>query len=92
MVARLLRQSRTMVDQAGLDATSRAANLAGSLAVDGAAHRRLSGRARVLVLCDDIVTTGATAREAQRALAAAGIPITAIAAIAATRKEYPRRS
>jgi predicted amidophosphoribosyltransferase len=92
MVARLLRQSRTMVDQAGLDATSRAANLAGSLAVDGAAHRRLSGRARGLVLCDDIVTTGATAREAQRALAAAGIPITAIAAIAATRKEYPRRS
>jgi predicted amidophosphoribosyltransferase len=35
-----------------------------------------------------VLTTGATAREAQRALAAAGVPVAAIAAVAAT----PRRA
>lgn len=75
-------------DQAGLTAEERAANLADVLAVRPAALRRLArADCPVLVLlCDDVLTTGATGREAQRALAAVGVPVTAIAVLAATRK------
>ncbi|MBM9459310.1 ComF family protein [Nocardioides sp. zg-536] len=86
--ARLLRTRPGLVDQAGLDRRARAANLAGSMAAPADAVRRLAVRvpqARVLV-CDDVVTTGATLREAQRALAAAGVPVLAAAAVAATRR------
>jgi orotate phosphoribosyltransferase len=56
-----------------------------------ASLRRLAGhrrRAR-LVVCDDVLTTGATAREAQRALESVGLEVTAIAAVAATRRRIP---
>jgi predicted amidophosphoribosyltransferase len=87
-VGRLLRTRPGVADQAGLDAGQRHANLAGSMASPARAVRRLAGlRAHVLV-CDDVITTGATAREAQRALEAAGVPVLAVAAVAAT----PRRS
>lgn len=89
----LLRQRRTPADQAGLDAGQRARNLAGALRIDPPTHRRIAGRLVTVVLCDDIVTTGSTAREAQRALAAVGIAIAAITAVAATEKrrgEDPR--
>lgn len=84
----LLRQRGAVADQAGLDAEQRAANLAGLLAVASPAHRRLARvRSPVLVvLCDDVITTGSTAREAQRALADVGIEVGAIATVAATRK------
>ncbi|MGB0102276.1 MAG: ComF family protein, partial [Nocardioides sp.] len=86
----LLRTRSGLLDQAGLDAGERAANLAGSLHCPARALRRLAIRrphARVVV-CDDVVTTGATAREAQRALEAVGLPVAAIAAVAATRRRW----
>lgn len=89
-VAPVLRQVRHVADQAGLDASARVANLAGSLAVRDRGRRRLvrvaAGRPVVLVLCDDVVTTGATCREAQRALTVAGLAPVAVAALAATRR------
>jgi orotate phosphoribosyltransferase len=44
-------------------------------------------RAR-LVVCDDVITTGATAREAQRALETVGLHVAAIAAVAATQRRH----
>jgi predicted amidophosphoribosyltransferase len=83
-VHRLLRPARAVRDQAGLDAEDRAANLAGSLR---AAAARPGRRPRPgLVVVDDVITTGATAREAQRALEAAGHTVVGIATVAATRR------
>ena len=80
--------SRGAADQAGLDAGDRAANMAGSMHCPSAALARVGRRwrrAHVLV-CDDVLTTGSTAREAQRALEAVGLPPVAVAAVAATRR------
>lgn len=85
-VVRLLRSRGGLVDQAGLDASARAANLAGSMCVRGSALRRLAGRRLRVVVCDDVLTTGATAREAQRALEAVGLQVAGIATVAATRR------
>ncbi len=84
----LLRSRPGVLDQAGLDAAARAANLAGSMHCPAEALRRLGARrprARLLV-CDDVLTTGSTAREAQRALESVGLTVAAHAAIAATRR------
>ena len=94
-VARLLALRGPVADQAGLDAGGRAANLAGSMWCPAPRVARLGRRhPRVrLVVCDDVLTTGATAREAQRALHAAGLPVAAIATVAATRRRWaPARS
>ncbi|WP_244929518.1 phosphoribosyltransferase family protein [Nocardioides sp. W7] len=89
-VARLLRTRPGLVDQAGLDAAARARNLAGSMTCPSGPLHRLAAvlpRARV-VICDDVLTTGATAREAQRALEAVGLQVTSVAAVAATRRRH----
>lgn len=88
LVARLLRLRPGVADQAGLAAAERQANLAGSMACPAAAVARLGRRvgAAHLVVCDDVLTTGATAREAQRALEAAGLPPLAVATVAATAR------
>jgi predicted amidophosphoribosyltransferase len=87
--ARLLRSRGEVADQAGLDAASRSANLAGTLWCPSAGLHRLAGQRARVVVCDDVLTTGSTAREAQRALEAAGVRVTAIATVAATRRTHP---
>jgi predicted amidophosphoribosyltransferase len=87
----LLRTRAGLADQAGLNADQRAANLAGSLHCPSHGLRRLARRhprTRVVV-CDDVITSGATAREAQRALESVGLEVAAIAAVAATRRRWP---
>jgi predicted amidophosphoribosyltransferase len=88
---RLLDPRPGVVDQAGLGAAERAANLAGSLCCRTAVLRRLAARhpRASLVVCDDVLTTGATAREAQRALEAVGLHVAGIATVAATRRRFP---
>ena len=87
-VARMLAQRVAVQDQAGLGSGGRAANLAGSMTVRAGARAALarSGEPVSLVVCDDVLTTGSTAREAQRALEDAGLRVRAVATVAATRK------
>lgn len=82
-VGRVLRTVRVTEDQAGLGAGARAGNLAGSMACRGRAE--LLPPTRVIVV-DDVITTGATVREAQRALEAGGVGVLGIAVVAATRR------
>lgn len=79
-----LHQRRAVADQAGLTAVGRAANLDGALGVAAAARPVLS-RAGLLVVADDVVTTGATLAEATRALAGSGTVVGA-GIIAATQR------
>ena len=87
----LLRSRSGVVDQAGLDAVARAANLTGSMCAPAHGVRRLARRRGPVhvVVCDDVLTTGSTAREAQRALTAVGLPPLAVAVVAATRRRLP---
>lgn len=80
-----LRWVRRVRDQGELPAQQRAVNLQGALAVGR--RRRWPGLPGWpplgrIVLCDDIVTTGATLSEAARALRAAGLPVGCAAAVA----------
>jgi predicted amidophosphoribosyltransferase len=92
--APLLVSSRSVIDQSGLSAGQRAANLAGTMACPSTRLARLAlrhARAHV-VICDDVLTTGATAAEAQRALTAVGLTPAGVAAIAATRRRFPAQT
>jgi orotate phosphoribosyltransferase-like protein len=85
-LAPAVRLVRRTVDQAGLGAAERRANLGGAmalvprwaLAVDGA----------VCLVADDVVTTGATLAEAARVLRAAGAAHVTAAVIAATSRTH----
>lgn len=90
-VAGLLRLADRPADQSGLDAVGRHHNLAGTMAARSPALRALArGGLRVAaVICDDVLTTGATAREAQRALQAVGVPVVGIACVSATVRRVP---
>lgn len=77
--ARVLRNRRSIADQAGLGARARQANREASLKARG----RLDGRRFLLI--DDILTTGATLREAARAVSEAGGTVAGGAVIAYTR-------
>jgi predicted amidophosphoribosyltransferase len=86
----LLRQRDVVADQAGLTAVERAANLADRMAVSPARLQALArgGVAVSAVVCDDVITTGSTAREAQRALEDVGVRVAAICCVAATRRRH----
>jgi predicted amidophosphoribosyltransferase len=90
-VARLLAPSGVVSDQAGLDAGERAVNLTGSMhspRTRARSHRERWPSCHLLVV-DDVVTTGSTAREAQRALEVRGLRVWGVAAVAATRRRSP---
>lgn len=90
-VADLLASRGAVVDQAGLGAQARGDNVRHSMHCPSRALTRVRRRWPVahLLVCDDVVTTGATAREAQRALEVVGLRPVAIAAVAATRRRPP---
>lgn len=70
------------VDQVGLTREQRATNKHGSMR----SRRQLNGQKFLLV--DDIVTTGASVREATRALSAAGGTVIGVAALAETPRRF----
>ncbi|MGI8695241.1 MAG: ComF family protein, partial [Mycobacteriales bacterium] len=88
-VAGLLRIRGRPRDAAGLDARQRAANVRGVFVVDRRAAP--TGRpADVVLLLDDVLTTGATLAEATRTLGVASIPVRCAAVLAATlRRSAP---
>ena len=83
----LLARRGRVRDSAGLAADQRRANLAGSFA----AARAAVPEGRLLVLVDDVVTTGATLTEAAAVLTA-GLPGGAPPVLAAVVAATPRRS
>ncbi len=83
-----LRFTRAVVDQSELAANDRASNLAGAFEIRR--RRGLGGVSAIVV--DDIVTTGATAAEAVRALRVAGAQVLGVAVVAATRRRTPSRT
>ena len=89
----LLRLRPGVADQSGLDAAARRRNLDGAMTCPTPALRRMWRRHGAVraVVCDDVVTTGSTLREAQRALEAVGVPVRAAAVVAATRRRGPAR-
>jgi predicted amidophosphoribosyltransferase len=82
----VLRLRRGVVDQSGLTAAQRAANLSGAMWLPPRLGGLVTGRSVVVV--DDVVTTGATLADAARALVEGGAKVPAAAVVAAT----PRRT
>ncbi|MFN0283625.1 MAG: phosphoribosyltransferase family protein, partial [Kineosporiaceae bacterium] len=77
-----LRLARRVADQAGLSAAARSANVAGAFEVRRHAPPLLAGRPVVVV--DDVLTTGATLREAARAVTVAGGVVVGLASVSVT--------
>jgi predicted amidophosphoribosyltransferase len=75
-VVRALRMRAVVRDSVGLGTSDRERNVAGRVLLRG---RRPRGE---VVIVDDIVTTGATARESVRVLNAAGVRVAAVLTIA----------
>ncbi|GAB6901026.1 ComF family protein [Kineosporia succinea] len=81
-VARVLTQRRGVRDQGSLSARARRENLAGALAVRPGL--RFALRQRGCVIVDDVVTTGATASEAARALTSVGAQVIGVIGFSVT--------
>jgi predicted amidophosphoribosyltransferase len=75
------------VDSVGLSAAARRANVAGTIAVRRRIRGPGAGSGALVVLVDDLVTTGATLAEAARVLSIAGSPPLAAAVLAATPRK-----
>jgi predicted amidophosphoribosyltransferase len=73
----LLEHQRIIRDQSNLNIADRRENLAMALSVKPAFHRIYSGES--VVILDDLITTGATINEANRALTRAGFAVQAAA-------------
>jgi predicted amidophosphoribosyltransferase len=76
-VVQALRMKAMARDSVGLGTAARERNIAGRVLLRGAPPRT------EVVLVDDVVTTGATARESVRILRAAGVRVAAVLVIAA---------
>jgi predicted amidophosphoribosyltransferase len=79
-----LRVAAASRDQVGLGAVERATNVRGTMRVTRRDGRLVAGR--VVVVLDDIVTTGSSLVEARSALVAAGARCVTAATIAATQR------
>lgn len=77
-----LRLGCPVADQAGLSRAGRLRNVSGTMRLTAGAGRIVAGRRFVIV--DDVITTGATAREAVRVLSGAGAVPLGVAAVCAT--------
>lgn len=79
-VAPALRMKALARDSVGLGTSARERNIAGRVVLRG---RRPGAQVCEVLVVDDVVTTGATARESVRTLRAAGVRVAAVLAIAA---------
>jgi predicted amidophosphoribosyltransferase len=96
-VQQLLIATGRVQDQSGLGALERAANLDRTMRrrgrlpsphPTGTPDGSVARGARRVVVVDDVLTTGSTAREAQRALEAGGETVIGVAVLAATRRRW----
>ena len=87
----LLVPARRVADQSGLGAAERQENLAGAFRVRGGLRgpSRQVPAGSVVVLVDDVVTSGASLTEATRALRARGVDVLGAATVAATVRRHP---
>jgi predicted amidophosphoribosyltransferase len=91
--ASLLQLSRGVSDQAALTSAGRAANLRGALRYrpppDSRLRHALPAGTPLVVVIDDVLTTGATLAEATRALASGGVRAQCAAVIASAVRHDP---
>lgn len=87
--APLLEPTRRVADQAGLNAADRRVNLAGSLRIRTGGGSRATRGSPLVVIVDDVLTTGATVAEAARALRVGGVRPGGAAVIAAVMPHSP---